>query len=355
MSGLDKEIVESVEEDVTGVIEDELQYDEKPVVNDGANDVVELIERGANKENEINVLNWLNLASFILNTVITYAVGVGGILGNGTTNSDLSKKYQTLVTPKGTAFAIWGIIFGFQAAFVIAQFFPKFRATQAVQTGVSFWYVAVCLFQSAWSFAFAKEVLWLAVVFMFGIWISLVAILFNQYYINSERSILDYFLLRFPFDVHAGWITVAFLLNVNVLFVGEKASATSQLCVGIVSLSALWAVSVFLLFALVKNANYTMALVFIWAISFIAVEINASDNTKIKALFSQTILKALKATAFVLVIGISIQIVARVTIDILNHFVTPRKISPENEEGGNESISSDDDKRVPLLADSYDV
>lgn len=327
MSGLEDEIKEKVEE----------------VVNDEVNG---LIQVEVEVESEINVLNWLNLAAYIVNTVFTYAVGVGGILGKGTTNSDLSKKYQTLITPKGTAFAIWGIIFAFQGAFVVAQLLPKFRATKAVQKGVSFGYVAVCLFQTAWSFSFAKEVIWLALIFMTGIWVSLIFILFNQYNINSERSILDYFLLRFPFDIHAGWITVALLLNVNVLVVYYNKSERIQSIVATVSLAAFWAVSVFLLFALVKYANYTMAVVFIWAISFIAAEVDSPDN--VKRLFWQKIVRVtFKYTSISLAVIIAIQIVARATIDIVNQYVNPRQVSTEIEE--------DDERRVPLMRDTEAV
>jgi hypothetical protein len=48
-------------------------------------------------------LNYLNIAAYLLNVVITYGIGVGGFF-DLPTNGDLSKKYQTLVTPVGWAF-----------------------------------------------------------------------------------------------------------------------------------------------------------------------------------------------------------------------------------------------------------
>merc|ERR1719424_2158416 len=86
--------------------------------------------------------NWLNLAAYVLNSAVTYS-SLTGIFG--ATNSELSNKYQTLVTPAGWAFSIWGVIFIWEGVFVVAQFFPSFRAcTTVVQ--VSPWWWAVCFF-----------------------------------------------------------------------------------------------------------------------------------------------------------------------------------------------------------------
>ena len=53
-------------------------------------------------------LNYLNIVAYIVNVVFTYGIGVGGFF-NLPTNDELSEKYQTLVTPVGWAFAIWGL------------------------------------------------------------------------------------------------------------------------------------------------------------------------------------------------------------------------------------------------------
>jgi len=190
---------------------------------------------------------------------------------------------------------------------------------------------------------------------MFGIWISLVSILYNQYYISSERGILDYILLRLPFDIHAGWITTAFILNVNVLLKAENANNATQLGVGIISLAALLAVSAFVLFALREYANYTVALVFIWALSFIAVKVNDPDNNALRTIWSETILQAFKIATIALAIIISIQIVVRAVIDIVN--IINALNNPETAEERSQSAISnhvenndEDEKRVPNMS-----
>jgi TRAP-type C4-dicarboxylate transport system permease small subunit len=47
-------------------------------------------------------------------------------------NSELSDKYQTLVTPNSFAILIWAVILTFQGIFTISQLFPRFRGKKMV-------------------------------------------------------------------------------------------------------------------------------------------------------------------------------------------------------------------------------
>jgi hypothetical protein len=77
-----------------------------------------------------------------------------------------------------------------------------------VVDGVSFWYVAVCPAQMAWSPAFVNEKILLLAVFMGLIFCGLDTIIFRQYNLVTEIlereviSHLDYWLLQFSFKIH---------------------------------------------------------------------------------------------------------------------------------------------------------
>jgi hypothetical protein len=71
-------------------------------------------------------INKLNIVFCIINTVVTYDVGYLGWLGNGT-NSELTNKYQTLVTPNSSATLIWAVILTLPVIFTISQLFPRFQ------------------------------------------------------------------------------------------------------------------------------------------------------------------------------------------------------------------------------------
>merc|ERR1712232_1443987 len=64
---------------------------------------------------------------------------------------------------------------------------------------------------------------------------------------TAAASAAEFWILEFPFAVHAGWITVATVMNANVLATYESAPATTLVTVAIVSIAILYAASVCLL------------------------------------------------------------------------------------------------------------
>lgn len=62
------------------------------------------------------------LGMFILTVIINVISSVGMI---GESQGDISDQYDTLITPPGYAFSIWGLIYFFWAAFIVLQFAPN--------------------------------------------------------------------------------------------------------------------------------------------------------------------------------------------------------------------------------------
>jgi len=174
----------------------------------------------------LNTNNYLNLVGCIINTLVTFSAS--SIFGFPD-NAALSEKYQTLVvTPTaGRTFAIWGITFLFQGIFAIVQMLPKYRSNIVIHEGVSHWYFIACIFQAAWTFAFGYEVIWLSCVFMGGILFSLLQIVKKQ--VKIQSTMIDFWLFKFPFSLHCGWIAAAFAVNVNIYVYAAGAQAGAQL------------------------------------------------------------------------------------------------------------------------------
>ena len=217
---------------------------------------------------------------------------------------------QTVVTPKSDAFRIWILIFLLQAIFALVQFLPRFRGVPMVQQGVGYWYCFVSLFQVGWTFSFAYEILWLSLLFMILIWISLCGLVYSQYYAKSDGSLWEFWLLRFPFALHCGWITAASVVNVNVIVVNSTATPAVELAVGIISLAYLHAVSVWVLFVIKRNPNYTIAGVLAWAIGYIYAELQTPTDS-IQARFDETTINGVAYAAIAVSIVITGQIVVR--------------------------------------------
>jgi hypothetical protein len=226
---------------------------------------------------------------------------------------------QTLVTPKAAAFSIWAIIFVSQAIFAVAQCLPKFRSLDIVQKGVGYYYATTCVFQALWTVAFAYEVIWLSVIFMLLIWASLLAIAYTQYSIQtvakddySER-LYEFWLFRFPFAIHCGWVTAASALNLNVMVVDRNAPADVQLAVGIVSLAVLHAISVWTTWSLSKP-NYTIAAVLAWANFWIYKELQSPKDSIVERFGNGDLVSGVSLAARAVAIVILVQILVRALV-----------------------------------------
>jgi len=163
---------------------------------------------------------------------VTYA-SLTGVFGM--TNTDLSKKYQTIVTPIGWAFSIWGPIFIWEGIFAVAQMVPAMGDSPVPQL-VTPWWCGVCAFQVLWSIVFANELITISLICMLSILVSLIGLVV---YVDCNLERLEpkeYWLLRAPFSLHAGWIVAATAVNTNVLADAFKASQTTLLAFGVVSL-----------------------------------------------------------------------------------------------------------------------
>lgn len=235
----------------------------------------------------LNHINYLNLAGYIINVLVTF--GASPIF-DFPDNAELSERYSTLVTPAGWTFAIWGVIFIFQGIFTVCQMLPDYRSLPMVQDGVNVYYFAACLAQSAWTFAFGYEAVLLSVFFMVAILASLVKILLEQ--IKIEANLKDFWLLKFPFEIHCGWIFAAFAVNVNAAIVAGEGGASAQMFWAVLSLLYVLTVTV-ASFIYKKESNFTIPSVLAWASLGIAIELN-KPGARVADQFEEAIIKRIQ-------------------------------------------------------------
>mmetsp|Transcript_27701 Transcript_27701/g.52515 ORF Transcript_27701/g.52515 Transcript_27701/m.52515 type:complete len:305 (-) Transcript_27701:54-968(-) len=231
-----------------------------------------------------HILSIANALAYGLNTLETFGFGpFSSRYSSEQDNSSVSQKYQTIITPNGIAFSIWGIIFLSQAICVILNlFFDQLRSSPLMVNGVSWWFVLVCIAQTAWSPAFAYEKIPLSAFFMGCIFVPLVAIVVGQYKVvtklsergtsNGPVTRSNYWLLQFPFEIHFGWISAAFALNLNILLVNSGVSSGAQSLMAGISLALLALMALVCLF-LIKRPNYTLPWVVVWATGWINYEL----------------------------------------------------------------------------------
>jgi len=218
------------------------------------------------QDSKLEFRNYANLAAYILNSVITYT-SLTGIFGE--TNTDLSKKYQTLVTPAGWAFIIWGPIFIWEGVFAICQMLPRFRGSEVVQKASPWWWGS-CLCQCAWTVAFAQDIVPLALLLMLSILACLIGLVVSTD--GLQLTWAEYLSLRAPFCLHLGWIICASAVNTNVQFDAARADIPVLLAVAVLSFVAIVAANVALV-TTAKSPDAITSLVAAWAFAAVASEL----------------------------------------------------------------------------------
>lgn len=134
--------------------------------------------------------------------------------------SDVSEKYKTLITPKGFAFSIWGVIYSLLLATLIYFFFqrndPAMEELIRLTSGL---FIISSLFNMGWIVAFSYEKLGISTLFIFGMLLSLMVII-ERIYVN--RALFPVTLAGTAFTLYASWVFIATILNVSLLFVQKK-------------------------------------------------------------------------------------------------------------------------------------
>jgi len=211
--------------------------------------------------------NWANLIAYAANFGVTYG-SLTGIFGP--TNTTLSAKYQTLVTPAGWAFAIWGPIFIWEGVFAVAQMLPSNRNRPVVDV-ITPWWLAACAFQIAWTFFFAQERIVGALVCMLSILVCLLGGILSADRL-PEISVKDFWLLRAPFSLHGGWIVAASAVNFSVLADYLRGSPEVMLAVAIASFAGVAANTA--LFAVASpRGDPVVCFVAAWALGAVSSEL----------------------------------------------------------------------------------
>ena len=246
-------------------------------------------------------LNYWNAIAFT--TSVIFVFGSQHLKGTKD-NATLSKKYQTLVTPSGYAFGIWGIIYLAEFGFIIAQF--NFPATFFVTDIVGYNFIYACFAQSLWAICFGYEYNTASFICMIAILGSLVPIVYKIYDSCGESGDNNHHYSwlwnEFPMEIHCGWIMAASLVNMNVLLVSYHVSSKVQIISAYITLGIILFCgtyfSVFLTFfsgriSSHKEFSFVIPCVMAWASIAISKELN-SPNELIVTKFPPGIIDSIK-------------------------------------------------------------
>ncbi|MBV1759222.1 MAG: tryptophan-rich sensory protein [Dethiosulfatibacter sp.] len=185
---------------------------------------------------------------------------------NGITTGEVSDSYPNLFAPTGLTFAIWGVIYILLAVYTIYQliaFKPTGYSEKAhifKSVGIAFSISSVA--NTIWILAWHYGNIPLSLVLMLVILVCLAVI--NLILKNNRFTLAEKLLIKLPFSVYFGWITVATIANVTTLLVdlqwGRFGLSEVLLTIIILFVGVLISVATIML-----NRDVAYGLVIIWA------------------------------------------------------------------------------------------
>lgn len=161
------------------------------------------------------VLQISNGFALVSTIIINYLSNTGAI--NNTTIGEVSNGINSLFTPAGYAFAIWGFIYLLLLGFIVYQgrsLFVEVRDDDFV-LNIGWWFVISCFANSTWVFLWLYGYTGLSCIFIFLLLFSLLKIVMNNAMELWDAPMSVIAFLWWPFVFYSGWVTVASIANVS--------------------------------------------------------------------------------------------------------------------------------------------
>ncbi len=254
---------------------------------------------------KINKTNY----SVKITTLVTFLIMVGvnalaNILPiNGVTTGEVSDSYPNLFAPAALTFSIWGLIYLILFIYSIYQFgiFEKeedlYKEELFKKIGIYFSISSVL--NTLWIFTWHYRIIEISLLIMIGILILLIII--NDITKKAELSFKDYFLIRFPFSIYMGWITIATIANVTSLLVKRSFN-------GFGISDTIWTVAVLIVglvissLTILRNKDLAFGFPIIWA--YIGIYIKHVSNNGWNAEYSAVIFTTVASIVILVMVEI---------------------------------------------------
>lgn len=185
---------------------------------------------------------------------------------NNRSTGEISDAYPNLFAPDGPAFSIWGLIYLLLGIYVIYQFINKDQRVDNIIRKINIIFIINALANISWIFAWHYDFIGLSVILMA---ILLTTLIYIADILRKEQfNSIEKFIIRAPFSIYFGWITVATIANITVFLVSigwngfgiaDYVWMSIVLLVGaVIGILRMW-----------KDKNAIYGLVLVWAYSWI--------------------------------------------------------------------------------------
>eukprot|EP00529_Nitzschia_sp_RCC80_P010971 CAMPEP_0113456360 /NCGR_PEP_ID=MMETSP0014_2-20120614/8846_1 /TAXON_ID=2857 /ORGANISM="Nitzschia sp." /LENGTH=631 /DNA_ID=CAMNT_0000347809 /DNA_START=179 /DNA_END=2074 /DNA_ORIENTATION=- /assembly_acc=CAM_ASM_000159 len=292
---------------------------------------------------KLNGLNYLNVLTYGLNAFMSFCIGYAGLWGILPTRWEISKDYETLVTPAEFAYYLWSPILVFELIFALAQLLPNYRARPIIQQGTGYFFFWTCVIQTAWTMFFAFKFFICSFVCAVLAMLMLASLLASQHYYcvmngrganhsNTRSRRLEYWLFRFPFYLHCGWLIMCSIVQFSIIFRYYTSNIGVQLSADIFSLGVMLPAATFFLTGQPSGPDFVIPIVVIWSYASIAIELNHPSETLID-LYGHSSIVAVRNASMFFAGTVGVMLIPRVVIWIAQEFCTISVVEFDDEEG----------------------
>jgi hypothetical protein len=228
---------------------------------------------------KIKALAIFNALSLMVHLAITYFVMTKSI--NQFTVSEVSARNETLVTPAGFVFSIWGIIYIMSGLFCLYHIITAYKHDKTHPANnrllkINGLFIILNLASAAWLIAWTNERL-LAALALIGLQlVCLLSINLRLKIYEPLRSAEFKLVTQVTFSIYFGWISVAFIANTAswLTAIGWDGWGLTPIHWTLIMISILIVLSLLMLFV---RRNIYFALVVAWALFGIVQKRNAVD------------------------------------------------------------------------------
>lgn len=160
----------------------------------------------------LKILSVISYISMVAVNLLANALPINGI-----PTGVISDSYPNLFAPIGLTFSIWGLIYVLLLIYVVYQFLPKSKNANDTIQAIAPYFIASSVLNFVWIFSWHYRLISVSVLLMIALLVSLIQIsrISNKYALSLKEKLL----IKVPFGVYFGWITVATIANITTLLV----------------------------------------------------------------------------------------------------------------------------------------
>jgi hypothetical protein len=168
------------------------------------------------------IINWILFIIVIATNALANILPI-----NGYNTGQISGFYPNYFVPAGFTFSIWGIIYLFLLNYSISYTYftikqPQFPDIKKYLDTITPYYWFTCILNAGWILAWHYLQVGVSVLIMLAFLVSLIKVFMIMQQEALTIKPLYQFLIKTPFSIYLGWISVATIANITALLVHVK-------------------------------------------------------------------------------------------------------------------------------------